>query len=160
MRGKKTLQKNADLGLNEMLNKLLVGVLVQADEHVQGGGAVGYELAVDLLGEDEVEEELEEPAELLIDGTIPHQVPHHVAAQHLHNTIQGNFLNINTLHNNLVPSVPEPVRFLPAPVFLADSGSNINEKNLQQRLRLNFIKNFEPHPTLLIRKRLFILQYR
>ncbi len=67
-----------------MLDKLLVGVLIQADEHVQRGGAVGYKLAVDLLGQDEVEEELEKAAQLLVDRSLAHLLPHHVAAQHLH----------------------------------------------------------------------------
>ena len=67
-----------------MLDKLLVGVLVEADEHVERGRAVGYELAVDLLGEDEVEEELEKAAQLLVDGTLAHLVPHHMTPQHLH----------------------------------------------------------------------------
>merc|ERR1712228_528199 len=46
------------LGLYEHLDQLLVRVLVQADQYVQGGRAVGYEIAVDLVGEDQVEEEL------------------------------------------------------------------------------------------------------
>ncbi len=66
-----------------MLDQLLVGVLIQADQHVQRGGAVGYKLAVDLLGQDEVEEELEKATQLLVDGSLAHLLPHHVAAQHL-----------------------------------------------------------------------------
>ena len=37
------------LGLNKQLHQLVIRVLEQADEHIQGRAAVGDKLAIDLL---------------------------------------------------------------------------------------------------------------
>ena len=86
-----------NLWLNEYLDELLVGVLVEADEYVESGGAVGDEVAVDLVGEDQVQEQLQETAQLLKDRGIPNIVPNHVAAQYLHNA--HNFIGFVSLTN-------------------------------------------------------------
>ena len=72
------------LSLKEGFNQLVICVLEQADQDVQGGRAVGDQLAVDVLREDEVEKELEEGSQRLIDGSGLKFVSHHVASEHLY----------------------------------------------------------------------------
>ena len=71
------------LRLNQNLYELLVRVLVQADEHVEGRGAVWYEVAVYLVREDEVQEQLQETAQLFEDRGIPYVISNHIAPQYL-----------------------------------------------------------------------------
>ena len=66
-----------------MLHQLLVGVLVQADQHVQGRGAVRDQVAVDLVGQDEIQEQFGKTSHLLVDRSITDMISHHVATQHL-----------------------------------------------------------------------------
>ena len=61
----------------------MVGVLEQADQNIQGGRAVRDQLAVDVLGENEVEQELEEGSQWLIDWCGLEFVSHHVTSEHL-----------------------------------------------------------------------------
>ena len=71
------------LRFNQNLNKLLVGVLVQADQNVQGGGAVRDEVAVDLMRQDQIQEKFEKTSHLFIDWGVTHLVSDHVASKHL-----------------------------------------------------------------------------
>lgn len=61
----------------------MVGVLEQADQDIQGGRAVRNQLAVDVLGENEVEQKLEEGSQWLVDWCGLEFVSHHVASEHL-----------------------------------------------------------------------------
>ena len=71
------------LGLKEGVDQLVVGVLEQADQDIQGGRAVRNQLAVDVLGENEVEQKLEEGSQWLVDWCGLKFVSHHVASEHL-----------------------------------------------------------------------------